>query len=121
MASHALITLAIRSGEPYRLQIYEFMHSLLYGGGLGSEKVRGWWGTGGWGLGSRLLACLIIILSWFHLSVSDWRTPCEQWGGWERYGYGSAVGYRPHAEGDGRNVSGAGRNDQVRTSPPPAI
>lgn len=41
VAAHALITLAIRSGEPYRLQIYEFLHSLVYGGGLGTDKVRG--------------------------------------------------------------------------------
>jgi len=28
----ALMTIAIRSGEPYRLQIYEFLHALAQGG-----------------------------------------------------------------------------------------
>ncbi|CAL9099513.1 unnamed protein product [Musa textilis] len=32
IAAQALITIAIRSGEPYRLQIYEFLHALSLGG-----------------------------------------------------------------------------------------
>ncbi|KAM7477439.1 hypothetical protein LguiA_025652 [Lonicera macranthoides] len=32
IAAQALTTLAIRSGEPYRLQIYEFLHALSQGG-----------------------------------------------------------------------------------------
>ncbi|KAL5540138.1 hypothetical protein UlMin_042362 [Ulmus minor] len=32
IAAQALTTLAIRSGEPYRLQIYEFLHTLAQGG-----------------------------------------------------------------------------------------
>lgn len=36
MAAQALMTIALRSGEPFRLQIYEFFHSLIYGG-----EVRG--------------------------------------------------------------------------------
>ncbi|XP_074578374.1 uncharacterized protein LOC141834884 [Curcuma longa] len=32
IAAEALITIAIRSGEPYRLQIYEFLHALSLGG-----------------------------------------------------------------------------------------
>uniref|UniRef100_A0A5B6YHF8 SH3 domain-containing protein n=1 Tax=Davidia involucrata TaxID=16924 RepID=A0A5B6YHF8_DAVIN len=32
IAAQALTTLAIRSGEPYRLQIYEFLHALAQGG-----------------------------------------------------------------------------------------
>ncbi|XP_008675088.1 uncharacterized protein [Zea mays] len=31
-AVQALTTIAIRSGEPYRLQIYEFLHALALGG-----------------------------------------------------------------------------------------
>ncbi|CAI5964662.1 unnamed protein product [Closterium sp. NIES-64] len=40
VAVYALMTVALRSGEPYRLQIYEFFHALFYGGGS-SRKVRG--------------------------------------------------------------------------------
>ena len=32
IAAQALTTVAIRSGEPYRLQIYDFLHSLAQGG-----------------------------------------------------------------------------------------
>ena len=32
VAAQALTTMAIRSGEPYRLQIYEFLHTLAQGG-----------------------------------------------------------------------------------------
>lgn len=32
IAAQALTTMAIRSGEPYRLQIYEFLHTLAQGG-----------------------------------------------------------------------------------------
>eukprot|EP01018_Ginkgo_biloba_P026890 Gb_19640 [translate_table: standard] len=32
IAAQALITIAIRSGEPFRLQIYEFLHALAQGG-----------------------------------------------------------------------------------------
>lgn len=32
IAAQALTTMAIRSGEPFRLQIYEFLHSLTLGG-----------------------------------------------------------------------------------------
>ncbi|XP_049405715.1 uncharacterized protein LOC125869194 isoform X2 [Solanum stenotomum] len=32
IASQALTSIAIRSGEPYRLQIYEFLHALVQGG-----------------------------------------------------------------------------------------
>jgi hypothetical protein len=32
VAAQALITIAIRSGEPYRLQIYDFLHALARGG-----------------------------------------------------------------------------------------
>lgn len=32
MAAQALMTVAIRSGEPYRIQIYDFLHALAHGG-----------------------------------------------------------------------------------------
>ena len=32
IAAQALTTMAIRSGEPFRLQIYEFLHALAQGG-----------------------------------------------------------------------------------------
>lgn len=32
IAAQALTTIAVRSGEPYRLQIYEFLHTLAQGG-----------------------------------------------------------------------------------------
>jgi hypothetical protein len=32
IAAQALTTMAIRSGEPFRLQIYEFLHTLAQGG-----------------------------------------------------------------------------------------
>lgn len=32
VAVQALTTMAIRSGEPFRLQIYEFLHALVQGG-----------------------------------------------------------------------------------------
>lgn len=32
VAAQALTTIAIRSGEPFRLQIYEFLHALAQGG-----------------------------------------------------------------------------------------
>jgi len=32
VATEALMTMAIRSGEPYRLQIYEFLNTLAQGG-----------------------------------------------------------------------------------------
>eukprot|EP00271_Cylindrocystis_brebissonii_P002242 TRINITY_DN12688_c0_g1_i1.p1 TRINITY_DN12688_c0_g1~~TRINITY_DN12688_c0_g1_i1.p1 ORF type:complete len:1176 (+),score=259.12 TRINITY_DN12688_c0_g1_i1:411-3938(+) len=48
VAAHALVTVAIRSGEPYRLQIYDFFHQLIYGGGVPKDQVRGL--MGGWAI-----------------------------------------------------------------------
>ena len=53
-AVQALTTIAIRSGEPYRLQIYEFLHALALGGvqsifselQLSNGENRGASGTG---------------------------------------------------------------------------
>lgn len=54
VAVQALTTLAIRSGEPYRLQIYEFLHALALGGvqsqfselQLSNGEIQGASGTG---------------------------------------------------------------------------
>ncbi|KAL7590700.1 hypothetical protein Lser_V15G38237 [Lactuca serriola] len=66
IAAQALATLAIRSGEPYRLQIYEFLHGLAQGGvqskfsdmhiSNGEDQ-----GASGTGLGSLLSPILKIL------------------------------------------------------------
>ncbi|KVI11863.1 Armadillo-type fold [Cynara cardunculus var. scolymus] len=66
VAAQALTTLAIRSGEPYRLQIYEFLHALAQGGvqsqlsdmhiSNGEDQ-----GASGTGLGSLLSPVLKVL------------------------------------------------------------
>ncbi|KAK9055297.1 hypothetical protein SSX86_026379 [Deinandra increscens subsp. villosa] len=65
-AAQALTTIAIRSGEPYRLQIYEFLHALAHGGvkyklldmhiSNGEDQ-----GASGSGLGSLLSPALKVL------------------------------------------------------------
>ncbi|KAJ0805325.1 putative SH3 domain-containing protein [Helianthus annuus] len=66
IASQALTTMAIRSGEPYRIQIYEFLHALAQGGvqsqfsdmhiSNGEDQ-----GASGTGLGSLLSPMLKVL------------------------------------------------------------
>ncbi|KAL8488232.1 hypothetical protein ACS0TY_024496 [Phlomoides rotata] len=66
IAAQALTTIAIRSGEPYRLQIYEFLHALAQGGvqsqfsdmhaSNGEDQ-----GTSGTGLGSLISPMLKVL------------------------------------------------------------
>ncbi|EPS74325.1 hypothetical protein M569_00428, partial [Genlisea aurea] len=66
VAAQALTTMAIRSGEPYRLQIYEFLHTLAQGGvqsqfsdmhtSNGEDQ-----GASGTGLGSLLSPMLKVL------------------------------------------------------------
>ncbi|XP_072974813.1 uncharacterized protein [Typha angustifolia] len=66
VAVQALMTLAIRSGEPYRLQIYEFLHALALGGvqsqfsefQLSNGEDQGASGTG---LGSLISPMLMVL------------------------------------------------------------
>lgn len=66
IAAQALTTMAIRSGEPYRIQIYEFLHALAQGGvqsqfsdmhiSNGEDQ-----GASGTGLGSLLSPMLKVL------------------------------------------------------------
>ncbi|KAJ0917986.1 putative SH3 domain-containing protein [Helianthus annuus] len=64
LAAQALTTIAIRSGEPYRIQIYEFLHALAEGGvqyklsdiSNGEDQ-----GASGSGLGSLLSPALKVL------------------------------------------------------------
>lgn len=66
VAVQALTTMAIRSGEPYRLQIYEFLHALAHGGvqsqfsdiHLSNGEHQGASGTG---LGSLIIPMLKVL------------------------------------------------------------
>ncbi|GJP37964.1 hypothetical protein CLOM_g22409 [Closterium sp. NIES-68] len=69
VAVYALMTVALRSGEPYRLQIYEFFHALFYGGapparcggmalGVSNGEDRGASGTGLGGIIAPMLRVL---------------------------------------------------------------
>ncbi|PKA51999.1 DEAD-box ATP-dependent RNA helicase ISE2, chloroplastic [Apostasia shenzhenica] len=66
VAVQALITLAIRSGEPYRLQIYEFLHALAQGGvqsQFSDMKISNGedQGASGTGLGSLISPMLRVL------------------------------------------------------------
>ncbi|KAG0468106.1 hypothetical protein HPP92_017434 [Vanilla planifolia] len=66
VAVQALITLAIRSGEPYRLQIYEFLHALAQGGvqyQFSEMKISNGedQGASGTGLGSLISSMLRVL------------------------------------------------------------
>ncbi|KAI3782318.1 hypothetical protein L2E82_12360 [Cichorium intybus] len=66
IAAQALATLAIRSGEPYRLQIYEFLHDLAQGGSpfkLSDMHISNGedQGASGTGLGSLLSPILKVL------------------------------------------------------------
>ncbi|KAI0502106.1 hypothetical protein KFK09_017052 [Dendrobium nobile] len=66
IAVQSLITLAIRSGEPYRLQIYEFLHTLAQGGvqsQFSEMKISNGedQGASGTGLGSLISSMLRVL------------------------------------------------------------
>lgn len=66
IAAQALTTIAIRSGEPYRLQIYEFLHTLQQGGlqsQLADMHVSNGedQGASGTGLGSLITSMLKVL------------------------------------------------------------
>lgn len=71
----ALTTIAIRSGEPYRLQIYEFLHALALGGvqsnfaelQLSNGENQGASGTG---LGS-LISPMLKVLDEMYRAQDD--------------------------------------------------
>ncbi|XP_026662997.1 uncharacterized protein LOC103713729 isoform X2 [Phoenix dactylifera] len=75
VAVQALITMAIRSGEPYRLQIYEFLHALALGGvqsqfsemQLSNGEDQGASGTG---LGS-LISPMLKVLDEMYRAQDD--------------------------------------------------
>ncbi|KAM0948360.1 putative SH3 domain-containing protein [Dioscorea sansibarensis] len=75
VAAQALITIAIRSGEPYRLQIYEFLHALAQGGvqsqfsllQLSNGEDQGASGTG---LGS-LISPMLKVLDEMYRAQDD--------------------------------------------------
>ncbi|KAH7668008.1 Armadillo-like helical-containing protein [Dioscorea alata] len=75
VAAQALITIAIRSGEPYRLQIYEFLHALAQGGvqtqfselQLSNGEDQGASGTG---LGS-LISPMLNVLDEMYRAQDD--------------------------------------------------
>ncbi|WOL18057.1 hypothetical protein Cni_G26850 [Canna indica] len=75
IAAQALITIAIRSGEPYRLQIYEFLHALALGGvqsqfsqsQLSNGEDQGASGTG---LGS-LISPMLKVLDEMYRAQDD--------------------------------------------------
>ena len=74
-AVQALTTIAIRSGEPYRLQIYEFLHALALGGvqsnfselQLSNGENQGASGTG---LGS-LISPMLKVLDEMYRAQDD--------------------------------------------------
>lgn len=66
IAAQALVTVAIRSGEPYRLQIYEFLHTLAQGRTrekvIGAEATNGEdQGASGTGLSSIIAPMLRVL------------------------------------------------------------
>lgn len=66
IAAQALVTVAIRSGEPYRIQIYEFMHTLAQGRTrekvVGAEATNGEdQGASGTGLSSIIAPMLRVL------------------------------------------------------------
>jgi hypothetical protein len=66
ITAQALVTIAIRSGEPYRLQIYEFLHTLALGRAkdkvLGAEQSNGEdQGASGSGLSSIIAPMLRVL------------------------------------------------------------
>ncbi|KAM0953447.1 putative SH3 domain-containing protein [Dioscorea sansibarensis] len=75
VAAQALMTIAIRSGEPYRLQIYEFLHALAQGGvqsqfselQLSNGEDQGASGTG---LGS-LISPMLKVLDEMYRAQDD--------------------------------------------------
>ncbi|KAJ3682674.1 hypothetical protein LUZ60_012901 [Juncus effusus] len=75
VAVQALTTMAIRSGEPYRLQIYEFLHALALGGvhsqfselQLSNGEIQGASGTG---LGS-LISPMLQVLDEMYRAQDD--------------------------------------------------
>jgi hypothetical protein len=75
IADQALTTMAIRSGEPFRLQIYEFLHTLAQGGlqfqfsemHLSNGEDQGASGTG---LGA-LISPMINILDEMYRAQDD--------------------------------------------------
>ncbi|KAF5200705.1 Sh3 domain-containing protein, partial [Thalictrum thalictroides] len=75
VAAQALTTMAIRSGEPFRLQIYEFLHALVQGGmqsqfseiHLSNGEDQGASGTG---LGS-LIAPMLKVLDEMYRAQDD--------------------------------------------------
>ncbi|XP_057981027.1 uncharacterized protein LOC131166454 isoform X2 [Malania oleifera] len=75
VAAQALTTMAIRSGEPYRLQIYEFLHALAQGGvqsqfsdmHLSNGEDQGASGTG---LGS-LISPMLKVLDEMYRAQDD--------------------------------------------------
>lgn len=75
VAAQALTTIAIRSGEPFRLQIYEFLHTLAQGGvqsqisemHLSNGEDQGASGTG---LGV-LLSPMLKVLDEMYIAQDD--------------------------------------------------
>lgn len=75
VAVQALTTLAIRSGEPYRLQIYEFLHALALGGvqsqfselQLSNGEIQGASGTGL----STLISPMLHVLDEMYKAQDD--------------------------------------------------
>lgn len=66
IAAQALVTVALRSGEPYRLQIYEFLHTLAQGRTrekvIGAEATNGEdQGASGTGLSSIIAPMLQVL------------------------------------------------------------
>ncbi|KAG0603461.1 hypothetical protein M758_10G096300 [Ceratodon purpureus] len=66
IAAQALVTVAIRSGEPYRIQIYEFLHTLAQGRTrekvIGAEATNGEdQGASGTGLSSIIAPMLRVL------------------------------------------------------------
>ena len=75
IAIQALTTIAIRSGEPFRLQIYEFLHALARGGNQsrfseiqfsnGEDQ-----GASGTGLGS-LISPMLRVLDELYMAQDE--------------------------------------------------
>ncbi|KAJ6826740.1 uncharacterized protein M6B38_370515 [Iris pallida] len=82
VAAQALTTMAIRSGEPYRLQIYEFLHALVLGGvqsQFSEMKFSSGEGQGasGTGLGSLISSTLKVLDEMYRAQdelIRDMRT-----------------------------------------------
>ncbi|XP_074591395.1 uncharacterized protein LOC141847287 isoform X1 [Curcuma longa] len=75
VAAQALMTIAIRSGEPYRLQIYEFLHALALGG-VQSQFSQSHFSNGedqgasGTGIGS-LISSMLKVLDEMYRAQDD--------------------------------------------------